>query len=54
MKLKDGFITYGVGDEQMLVSTGASAFNGLVKSNKTAAFYRRLPKKRDDKRENSR
>lgn len=38
MKLKNGFITYNTGDEQIMVSAGASAFHGMVRSNKTAAF----------------
>ena len=40
MKLKKDFITQMIGGTQMMVSmaTGADAFKGLVKSNKTAAF----------------
>lgn len=38
MKLKTAFITHDTGDEQILVSAGNTAFNGLVHSNKTAAF----------------
>ena len=38
MKLKNGYITYNTGDEQIMVSAGASAFHGMVRSNKTAAF----------------
>lgn len=38
MKLKDGFITYEMGGEQVIVSTGSVRFPGLVRSNKTAAF----------------
>ena len=40
MKLKSGFVTHTVGDEQMMVATGpaSSVFRGLVRSNETAAF----------------
>lgn len=38
MKLKDGFITYNSGDQQILVPTGGQKFSGLVRSNETAAF----------------
>lgn len=38
MKLKSNFITQNVGNVQMMVSTDSSSFNGIVKSNKTAAF----------------
>ena len=40
MKLKPGFITHTVGNEQMMVAAGpaASSFHGLVRSNETAAF----------------
>ena len=38
MKLKDGFITYEMNGEQVMVSTGNVKFAGLVRSNKTAAF----------------
>ena len=38
MKLKDGFITYEMNGEQVMVSTGDVKFAGLVRSNKTAAF----------------
>lgn len=38
MKLKDGFITYESGDQQILVPTGGQKFSGLVRSNETAAF----------------
>lgn len=38
MKLKDGFITYNTGDEQIMVAAGAAAFHGMVRSNKTAAL----------------
>lgn len=38
MKLKEGFVTHEVGGEQILVSTGAADFSGLVRSNATAAY----------------
>lgn len=38
MKLKEGFITHDSGNEQIMVSAGNTKFNGLVKSNSTAAF----------------
>ena len=38
MKLKKNFVTQDVGDSQVMVSTGRTDFNGMVKSNKTAAF----------------
>ena len=37
MKLKKEFITHMSGDEQLMISAGGS-FNGMVRSNKTAAF----------------
>ena len=37
MKLKDGFITRNLADEQIMVSSTGD-FGGLVRSNKTAAF----------------
>lgn len=40
MKLKKGFITHMLGDEQIMVAAGPAAqeFHGLVRSNETAAF----------------
>lgn len=38
MKLKEGLITHETGEEQIMVSAGAVSFNGLVRSNQTAAF----------------
>ena len=38
MKLKDGFITYQAGGEQMMVAAGNVGFHGMVRSNSTAAF----------------
>lgn len=37
MKLKNNFITHTSGDEQLMISAGGD-FNGMVRSNKTAAF----------------
>ena len=38
MKLKSEFITQDIDDTQFLVPVGAEAFQGVVRSNKTAAF----------------
>lgn len=38
MKLNKGFIAHKNGEETLLVSTGASKFSGMVRSNPTAAF----------------
>lgn len=38
MKLKNDFITQDIEDTQYLISVGAEMFNGIVKSNKTAAY----------------
>ena len=38
MKLKNNFITHEIGDDQIMIATGNTDFNGMVKSNKTAAF----------------
>lgn len=38
MKLKDGFVTHEMGDEQIMVATGSVNFAGMVRSNPTAAF----------------
>jgi len=40
MKLKKGFVTHMVGNEQMMVAAGPATkiFHGLVRSNETAAF----------------
>ena len=38
MKLRDGFITHESEGEHINVSAGGSAFNGLIRSNKTAGF----------------
>ncbi len=46
MKLKDGFITYNTGEENLLVATGEAgkSFNGIVRNNETAAFIAELLK----------
>lgn len=40
MKLKKGFITHNLMDEQIMVAAGPAAkqFHGIVRSNETAAF----------------
>ena len=38
MKLKDTFITYQEADEHLTIPAGGSAWNGLVRSNRTAGF----------------
>ena len=38
MKLKSDFIVQDIDDTQFLVPLGHEAFNGIVRSNKTAAF----------------
>ena len=38
MKLNKGFLAHDDGDQKLLVSTGASKFSGLVRSNETAGF----------------
>lgn len=38
MKLKDGFVTHEMGNEQIMVATGDASFPGLLRSNPTAAF----------------
>ena len=38
MKLKDGFITHASNGEHITVTAGNTAFNGMVRSNKTAGF----------------
>lgn len=40
MKLRNGFITYTSGSEQIMVAAGAASdvFRGMVRSNATAAF----------------
>ncbi len=38
MKLRKEFVTYDIGDEQVLVSTDQNLFSGMVKCNKSAAL----------------
>ena len=38
MKLNSAFLTHDDGDQKYLVSTGASKFSGLVRSNESAGF----------------
>ena len=38
MKLNNGFIAHSDGEDKLLVSTGATKFSGLVRSNQTAGF----------------
>ena len=38
MKLNSGFITHNDGEDKLIVSTGATNFSGLVRSNPTAGF----------------
>ncbi len=38
MKLNSGFLSHDDGEQKLLVSTGATKFSGLVRSNPTAGF----------------
>lgn len=38
MKLNNGFLAHDDGESKLLVSTGATKFSGLVRSNPTAGF----------------
>lgn len=38
MKLNSGFLTHDDGENKLLVSTGATKFSGLVRSNSSAGF----------------
>ena len=38
MKINSGFIAHNDGGDKLLVSTGATKFSGLVRSNSTAGF----------------
>ena len=38
MKLNNGFLAHDDGGQKLLVSTGATKFSGLVRSNPTAGF----------------
>ncbi len=45
MKLKNSFITYEIGEDHFTVPAGHQSFNGLIKSNKTAAEVIEMLKK---------
>jgi hypothetical protein len=49
MKLKSDFIVQDIDDTQFLVPLGHEAFNGIVRSNKTAAFIIRCLKEETSK-----
>lgn len=38
MKINSGFLAHDDGESKLLVSTGATKFSGLVRSNSTAGF----------------
>ena len=38
MKLRDGYITHESAGEHITVTAGNTAFNGMIRSNKTAGF----------------
>jgi hypothetical protein len=38
MKLKEGFVTHEMGDQQIMVGIGSTNFSGMVRSNPTAGF----------------
>ena len=38
MKLRDGFITHTSNGEHITVTAGNTAFNGMIRSNRTAGF----------------
>ena len=38
MKLNAGFLSHNDGEDKLLVSTGATKFSGLVRSNSTAGY----------------
>lgn len=44
MKLKNGFITQDIDNTQIMVGTGDTNFNGIVRSNSTAAYIVNLLK----------
>lgn len=49
MKLKEGFITHVSNDEHIMVSAGTTAFNGVVRSNKSAGDIIELLKSETNK-----
>ena len=50
MKLKEGFLTHNTGKEQILVGAAGTGFNGMVRSNETAAFVVDLLKEETDEK----
>ena len=49
MRLKPDYLTQEIDDVQFLVPVGAGSFNGLIRSNKTAAFIVNCLKKETTK-----
>ena len=49
MKLKSDYLTQEIDDVQFLVPVGTGSFNGLIRSNKTAAFIVNCLKKETTK-----
>ena len=49
MKLRPDYLTQDIDDVQFLVPVGAGTFNGLIRSNKTAAFIVNCLKKETTK-----
>lgn len=48
MKLKENMVTQDLLDEQFLISLGDESFNGIIRSNPTAAFIIEQLKKETD------
>lgn len=46
MRLKNGFVTQDIADEQYIVPVGNSTFQGLLHNNQTAAFIVNCLKKK--------
>ena len=51
MKLKNGFLTQNIDNEQILIAADSKVFQGIVKSNETAAFIVDELKKETTKQE---
>lgn len=49
MKLRDNYITQDIDGTQVMVATGESSFNGIVRANQTAAAIVDLLKKETTK-----
>ena len=49
MKLKEQYVTKEMGDSQVMVAIGGSAFSGVVRSNSTAAYIISLLKEETTK-----